>query len=60
MKWRSLSEDDLKGMSADRLGRIAREIQEWLDRAKAAVANAETLLSLVLAYRNAKSGNRED
>lgn len=60
MEWRSLSEDDIKEMPADRLGRIAHEIREWLDRAKAAVANAEILLGLVLQYQNTKSGSRED
>lgn len=60
MEWRSLSEDDIKDMPADRLERIAREIQEWLPKAKAAIANAEILLRLVQTHHNAKSGVRED
>lgn len=60
MKWRSLSEDEIKKMPADRLGRIAHEIQEWIAKAKGAVAQAEILLATVQKYRNTKSGSRED
>ena len=60
MEWRSLSEDDIRKMPADRLRRIAQEIGEWLETAKAAVAQMEILLATVQKYRNAKSGSRED